>query len=699
MRFFITLCFLLIIFNLTGQKITYPNSYPDNNIIDDYFGTKVKDPYRWLEDENSDNIGEWIKKQRVLTEEKISEIPFRDKIKNQLTDNWDFESRGIPSKHGNMLIYSKRKANENQYSYYISENGKEEILIDANKLSKDGTVNISSFSVSHNNRFAAYAISKSGSDWKTIYVIDLSTKKQLRDSIEWIKFSGISWFKDGFFYSGYEAPKKGKEYSTSNEFQKVFYHKLGTLQKDDEIIFQNKKEPKTSHYCSVTEDEKFLILYSSKGTSGNNLKFKDLTIKNADFKTITDGYNSETWVVDNTDETITIVTNKNAANKRVARFHIEAGTSNYWEDIIPEKEYVLESINNINNKYFVTYLKDVKSKVEVYTLNGDYIDDLELPEIGVTNGVHGKKTDNVGYLSFRSYTTPPSIYEVKSNELVLEEYFTPKINIETNSFVSKQVFYMSKDGTKIPMFITYKKGTKLDGSAPCLLYGYGGFNISYKPSFDIAKLTFVNNGGIYAVANLRGGSEYGEKWHKAGMKENKQNVFDDFIAAAEFLKANNYTSTDKLAIHGRSNGGLLVGAVMTQRPDVAKVALPMVGVLDMLRYHKFTIGWAWAVEYGSSDNEDEFNMLYKYSPLHQVKPAKYPATLIITADHDDRVVPAHSFKFGATLQQHQKGNNPILLRIDTKSGHGGGKPKTKLIEEWTDILTFTLYHLGVEDID
>ena len=526
--------------------------------------------------------------------------------------------------------------------------------------------------------------------------MDLKTRKPLEDHVNWVKFSGISWYKDGFYYSGYTAPEKGKEYSNKNEFHKVFYHKIGTPQRSDEIIFEDTEHPLRNHTGSATDDGHFLIINASEGTSGNAMYVKDLTKENAEFVTMVNDFDNDSWLMDNLGDTLLIYTNYNAPNKRIAYTTLDSPMKEEWQDYIPEKEYVLTGLNIVGDKIFANYLKDVKSKIEIYQIDGTYIKDLELPGIGISSGVSGKKGENIGYYSFTSFTTPRSSYQLNTADLTSEVYFKPEINFNPSDYVTEQVFYPSKDGTKIPMFITHKKGIKMDGNNPCLLYGYGGFDISYKPSFNVEKTVFIQNGGIYAVANLRGGSEYGEKWHKAGKLNNKQNVFDDFIAAAEYLKSNNYTSTEKLAIHGRSNGGLLVGAVITQRPDIAKVALPMVGVLDMLRYHKFTIGWAWAVEYGSSDKKEDFDNLIKYSPLHNVKKASYPSTFILTADHDDRVVPAHSFKFAAEIQKQNIGNNPMLIRIDAQSGHGSGKPKDKLIEEWADIWAFTFYNFGIE---
>lgn len=694
----IALAVSAISFSVSAQKMFY--KYPDakqEDVVDDYHGTLIKDPYRWLEDENSEATKTWIKQEMVVTNAYLKDIEFKDKIKNQLTQLWDYATMSSPSKYGEYYIYTKNNGKQNQSVYYIKKGkeGKEEILLDPNSLSDDGTTSISGISVSNDNTHLAYMLSKAGSDWKEIHIMELGTREALKETIKWVKFSGVAWYKDGFYYSGYKNPETGKEYSNKNEYHTVFYHKLGSKQNKDDIVYKDGKNPLKNHYCSVTDDERFLVISGSKGTSGNNLIVKDLSIPKSNFVSLIEGYKYDTWVIDNIGEKLLLQTNYKAANKRVVTTTLKDTTPDQWINFIPQKDYVLEGVSVAGDKLFATYLQDVKSKIEVYNTEGKYIQDIKLPGIGISNGVYGKKGNNEAYFSFTSFIDPTSIYQLNTTTLSSELYFKPKTTFKSEEFVTEQVFYKSKDGTQIPMFISYKKGLKQDGNNPCLLYGYGGFNISYKPKFDVAKSVFMMNGGIYAVANLRGGSEYGEKWHKSGMLKNKQNVFDDFISAAAFLKKEKYTSTDKLAIHGRSNGGLLIGAVITQQPGIAKVALPMVGVLDMLRYHKFTIGWAWAVEYGSSENKNDFDNLIKYSPLHNVNPGEYPATMILTADHDDRVVPAHSFKFAAELQKKHQGDNPVLIRIDTQSGHGSGKPKAKLIEEWADIYAFTFYNMGV----
>jgi len=678
------------------QKVSYnyPETRQDTTVVDDYFGTQITDPYRWLEDDTSAETGEWVAAQNAVTNEYLSKIPFRGKLKQQLTDLWDYETIGTPSKHGEYYIYSKNDGKQNQSVYYIKkgEDGEEEILLDPNAMSDDGTTSVGGLSVSKDQKLMAYMVSESGSDWKEIVVMNLETKEMLEDKVLWSKFSGISWFRNGFFYSGYAAPEKGKEFSNKNEYHKIFYHTIGTKQTEDKIIFEDKEHPLRNHFASVTEDGHFLSVSGSEGTSGNSLHVKNLSEGDSQFITLVSDFDNDSYIMDNHGDELLIFTNYKAPNKRVVVTTLMDPEKDRWKDFIPTKDYVLEHVSTVGDKLFASYLK---SKIEIYTMEGTYMKDLELPGIGICGGVGGEKGDNIGYYSFTSFTTPRSSYKLNIDDLTSELYFKPEINFDSDDYVTEQVRFKSKDGEEIPMFITHKKGIKMDGSNPTLLYGYGGFQISVKPSFNVVNSVFMQNGGIYAVVTLRGGNEYGEKWHKAGMLLNKQNVFNDFIAAGNYLKDNKYTSTEKLAIHGRSNGGLLVGATMTQEPNLAAVALPGVGVLDMLRYHKFTIGWAWATEYGSSDKEEDFDNLMTYSPLHNVKPVDYPATMIMTADHDDRVVPAHSFKFAAELQKQNTSNNPMLIRIEAKAGHGSGKPKNKLIDEWADVWAFTFFNLGV----
>lgn len=696
-KIILSLLFFASVLMQAQEKIAYPKTQTSED-VDDYFGTKVLDPYRWLEDDNSNATKAWVEQQNKVTNIYLNQFKEKNYIHQQLSEMWSYARMGVPQIYGEQIIYTKNDGTQNFDVYFIKKgnDGEETELLNPNKMSEDGSVSVGFTSVSKDNKYMAYGISSAGSDWTEIKVMELSTKKSLLDNIHWVKFSGVSWYKNGFFYSGYKAPATGDEYAAKNEHHTVFYHKLGTNQNEDEPVYFSDEFPLRNFSANVTEDERFLIITASEGTSGNMLFAKDLKNPNSEFVTLVNDFESDTYIIGNNGENLIILTNIKAPNKTLMQTTLDAPNYENWTSFITEKEDVIETVSIAGDKVFVNYLKDVQSRLEVYTLDGGFIQELKLPNSGIASGVIGKLSQPKAYVTFTSYIQPTSIYSFDVDKLILTDYFIPSVDFKTEEYETNQVFYTSKDGTKIPMFISHKKGLKLDGTNPCLLYGYGGFDISYKPNFDVAKAVFMKNGGIYAVANLRGGSEYGEKWHKAGMLENKQNVFDDFIAAANYLKQKKYTSTEKLAIHGRSNGGLLVGAVMTQQPNLAKVALPMVGVLDMLRYHKFTIGWAWAVEYGSSENKDHFNYLYKYSPLHNLKKANYPATLIITADHDDRVVPAHSFKFAATLQKMNTSTNPILIRIDTKSGHGSGKSKQKLIEEWTDIWAFTFYNLGMK---
>jgi len=698
---FILLIAELCLLNVFAQqKITYPETRT-GEVEEDYFGTTVKDPYRWLEDDNSEETMNWVTIQNKTTELYLNEIPYRKYIHKQLTNLWDYETKGIPSHYNNFTILTKNNGKQNHSVYYIigNESDVEEVLLDPNTLSEDGSIAVKFTSVSKDEKYLAYGISESGSDWTAIRVMEIATKKLLSDHIQWVKFSGVSWHKNGFYYSGYAPPKAGEELAAKNEFHKVYYHELGTEQKKDKIIFESKENPTRNFGARVSEDEKFLIVSASEGTSGNIIYVKHLEEPTSEFIQFIENFDNETSFIGNEEDKLFFITNYNAPNKKIVFATIEQSSPEQWEELIPEKEYVIENVSIAGDKLFVNYLKDVQSKVEVFSFEGELLKELKLPGIGIAGRVSGKRTQPTAYFTFSSYISPTKIYQVNLDEVQTDLYFEPKVDFKTAKYVTKQVFYESKDGTKIPMFISHKKDIELNGNNPCMLYAYGGFNISIKPTFDVSKAVFMQNGGIYAVANIRGGSEYGEEWHKAGMLENKQNVFDDFIAAANFLKNKEYTSTEKLAIHGRSNGGLLIGAVMTQQPDIAKVAIPMVGVLDMLRYHEFTIGWAWAVEYGSSKDEEQFRYLYQYSPLHNLKKAAYPATMIITGDHDDRVVPAHSFKFGATLQQANTGKNPTLIRIDTQGGHGAGKSKAKLIQEWTDIWTFTFYNLDMKPVN
>lgn len=680
------------------EKISYPEVRMDS-VYDDYFGTQVHDPFRWLEDDNSEETAEWVKAQNELTYSYLERISFRKKLQEDYTRLWDYEKRSAPTRKGDFFFYFKNDGLQNQSVWYYKkgESGEEKVLLDPNTLSAEGTTSIATTSYTRDGKYVGYGISHAGSDWTELFVFDTEKGEKLSDHVRWVKFSGLSFYKDGFFYSSYGMPEKGKELSKKNEYHKVFYHKLGTPQEEDKLVYEDKNFPLRNFYSFVTQDEKWLVLSASQGTSGNKLLLKDLQKPGASFIPFTGDFTSDNSVLFSHQGHLLMLTNDGAPNKRIVLVNPGQPKHDSWKDIVAESNLPISGASVIGGKIFVQYLEDVKSKILVYALDGKQEGELPNPGNGMIGGISGNYDADEAYFSYSSYIQTPSIYSFHVSTLKPELYFTPETIFNSNDYVSEQVFYTSKDGTRVPMFINYKKGTPRDGSAPCLLYAYGGFDIAVTPGFNLSFAAFMLHGGIVAVANIRGGSEYGESWHKAGMLLNKQNVFDDFIAAADYLKKEKYTRTDKLAIYGRSNGGLLIGAVMTQRPDIAAVALPTVGVLDMLRYHKFTIGWAWAVEYGSAEDSTHFPNLYAYSPLHNVREGvSYPATLVLTADHDDRVVPAHSFKFISELQRKHKGNNPVLIRIDVNAGHGAGKPTAKSIEEWADVWGFTYYNLGIE---
>jgi len=701
----IKLAFIIILFTspiIYAQNSKMTIQYPKTkkiNTVDTYFDSKVSDPYRWLEDDRSAETEAWVKAENKVTFGYLNKIPFRDAIKDRLTQLWNYEKIGAPFKRGDYHYFYKNNGLQNQYVLYRQKNNeKPEVFLDPNKFSKDGTTSLGSLSFSKDGKKVAYAISEGGSDWRKVIVMDAINKRILEDTIKDVKFSGLSWYKnEGFYYSSYDKPE-GSELSAKTDQHKLYYHKLGTKQKEDKIIFGlDKKRRYVGGY--VTEDQKYLVVSAATSTSGNELYIKDLSHHNNKLITIVDNFESDNGVVESEGNHLFISTNLNAPNKKVIKVSFKNPTPNNWIDFIPETKNVL-SISTGAGYFFATYMKDAVSQVKQYDKKGNFIREIKLPGIGTASGFGGKKEDKDLYYSFTNYITPSSIFKFDPKTGNSTDYKKPKVDFNSNQFESKQVFYTSKDGTKVPMIITYKKGIKLNGNNPTILYGYGGFNISLTPSFSIANAVWLEQGGIYAVANLRGGGEYGKAWHDAGTQLKKQNVFDDFIAAAEYLIAKNYTSSDYLAIRGGSNGGLLVGATMTQRPELMKVALPAVGVLDMLRYHTFTAGAGWAYDYGTAEqNKEMFNYLKGYSPVHNVKKGvQYPATLITTGDHDDRVVPAHSFKFAAELQEKQSGNNPVLIRIETNAGHGAGTPVSKTIDQYADIFSFTLYNMGIKKI-
>jgi len=684
-------------------SVTYPQTKKVDT-VDTYFGVEVNDPYRWLEDDRSEETAAWVKAENEVTFGYLEKIPFREELKQRLSDLWNYEKVGPPFKEGDYTYFYKNDGLQNQYVLYRYKTGEDpssaEVFLDPNTFKEDGTISLGETSFSKDGSKLAYSISEGGSDWRKVLVMNTETKELVGDTLKDIKFSGLSWRgEEGFYYSSYDKPK-GSELSAKTDQHKVYYHKMGTPQKEDKIIFGATPEEKHRYInASVTEDNNYLVVRASTSTSGNKLFIKDLTKPGAPFVTILDDTDSDTSILENVGSKLYIVTNRNAPNKKVVTVDAKNPTPDNWVDFIPETENVLSPSTGGGN-IFANYMVDAVSKVLQYDYDGKLIREVKLPGVGSAAGFGTKKEETELYYSFTNYVTPGSIYKYDIASGNSELFIKPEIDFNPENFESHQVFYTSKDGTKIPMIITHKKGLKMDGKNPTILYGYGGFNISLTPSFSIANAVWMEQGGIYAVPNLRGGGEYGKKWHDAGTQMKKQNVFDDFIAAAEYLIKNNYTSSDYLAVRGGSNGGLLVGATMTQRPDLMKVALPAVGVLDMLRYHTFTAGAGWAYDYGTAeDSKEMFEYLKGYSPLHNVKEgAEYPATLITTADHDDRVVPAHSFKFAAELQSKQTGNNPVLIRIETDAGHGAGTPVSKTIEQYADIFGFTLFNMGYEEL-
>lgn len=686
-----------------AQQESAQMQYPETRkgeVIDTYFGTEVADPYRWLEDDRSEETEAWVEAQNEVTFGHLEEIPFRDKIEQRLTELWNYEKVSAPRFEGDYIYFYKNDGLQNQYVVYRkkSEDGEAEVFLDPNTFSEDGTTSLAQLTFSEDGSIAAYSISEGGSDWRKIIVIDAETGEQLEEPLVDVKFSGISWQgNDGFYYSSYDKPE-GSELSAKTDQHKLYYHELGTSQADDELIFGGTDEEKHRYVGGyVTEDDRFLVVSAANSTSGNTLYIKDLTDADAELTLVDGDMAYDTSVLTSRDNTLYLETNMDAPNGRVVTVDASAPTAENWQDFIAHSEHVLNPSTGAGY-IFAEYMVDAVSQVQQYDYDGNKIRDIELPGVGSASGFSEKRDAEKVYYSFTNYSTPQTIYEMDPDSGESIVYEESGADFDSSQYVSQQVFYTSKDGTKVPMIITHKKGIELDGSNPTILYGYGGFNISLTPSFSIANAAWLEMGGVYAVANLRGGGEYGKEWHKAGTKMQKQNVFDDFIAAAEYLIAEDYTSSERLAVRGGSNGGLLVGAVMTQRPELFAVALPAVGVLDMLRYHTFTAGAGWAYDYGTAEDSPEmFEYLLNYSPVHNVEQGvEYPATLITTGDHDDRVVPAHSFKFAAELQDKAGGNNPQLIRIETNAGHGAGTPVSKTIEQYSDIFGFTLYHMGYE---
>lgn len=691
----ISLLFTSLCLNTFSQMI-----YPETKAlkqVDDYHGIKVDDPYRWLEDDNSKETKAWVESQNKVTNQFLAQISYKNKVKERLTALWNFDKMSTPFKKGKLFFSFRNNGLQNQ-SVFCSQTSLLDnpvVVLDPNTLSDDGTTSLSGMDISKDGNYLAYGISKAGSDWVEIHVKDIVSKKDLTDVIKWVKFSGIAWKGNGFYYSRHDEPSNDKAFTQKNEFHKVYYHTLGKSQAEDELIYEDKAHPDRNFSAQITHDENYLIIYGSETTSGQSLMIKDLSQSQNKFIPIVSNFDNEYGVIENIGNQFYVYTNYKAPRYRLVKISLNNPSQDNWEDVLPQKDDLLEGVSFCGNKLISNYLVNVSSKLYLHNMSGKVEKEIVLPGICKVNGVNSSREDNFALYSVVSFTSPEEIYFYDARAGISRRIFKPNSTFQSNQYETKQVFYKSKDGTNVSMFITHKKGIELNGNNPCFVFGYGGFNISYTPEFRIDRAVFLEAGGIYCVPNLRGGGEYGEDWHMNGTKCKKQNVFDDFMAACDYLVQNKYTSHEKLAIHGRSNGGLLIGAVMTQRPDIAKVAIPTVGVLDMLRFHLFTIGRAWTVDYGCSENKEEFDCLYKYSPLHNVKKANYPATLILTGDHDDRVVPAHSFKFAATLQKNNIGSNPMLIRVDVNAGHGAGKPTDKQIAEFADMWSFVFYNLGM----
>ncbi len=685
----------------SSQAFVYPSSRQVDQ-VDDYHGIQVQDPYRWLEDPDSEETKAWVEAQNKVTFGYLSEIPVREPIRERLTQLWNYERYGIPFKQENRYFYFKNDGLQNQSVLYTltSLDDEPKLLLNPNTLSEDGTVALSGLALSEDAKFMAYGLSTSGSDWKEWKVLDVETGENLSDHLQWVKFSGASWTHDGqgFFYCRYDEPNEATKLEDINYYQKLYYHKLGTSQSEDVLVYHRPDQKEWMFGAGVTEDGRYLIISVDQGTDPKNLVFyKDLANPDSPVVELISEFEANYSLIDNDGSVFWFRTDLDAPRGRVIAIDINNPARENWQEIIAQTAETLEGVGVLNNQFVADYLQDARSSIKIFNLNGSFVREVELPGIGSAGGFGGKRYDTETFYTFTSFTTPPTIYryDMVSGESTI--FRKPTVDFNPDNYETRQVFYSSKDGTRVPMFITYKKGLLLNGNNPTLLSGYGGFNISLTPSFSVGRVVWMEMGGVYAMPNLRGGGEYGEEWHQAGTKLNKQNVFDDFIAAAEWLIKNGYTAPEKLAIAGGSNGGLLVGACMTQRPDLFAAALPSVGVLDMLRFHKFTIGWAWCSDYGSPENPEEFEALYAYSPLHNLKTGTaYPATMIITADHDDRVVPAHSFKFAAALQAAHAGEKPVLIRIETKAGHGAGKPTSKIIEEIADEWAFLVRSLNIE---
>ncbi|MBO8439121.1 MAG: S9 family peptidase [bacterium] len=681
-----------------ASRIDYPQARTEN-VTDNYFGTEVSDPYRWMENDTTAEVKAWVDAENKITGDYLSRIPFRDRLRQRFTALSNYEKIGVPDKKHGRYYFFKNDGLQNQSVLYVKEtlDSEAKVVLDPNTLSDDGTVALSNTSFSKDGRYLAYGISRSGSDWLELFVIDLETGRQLDDHIRWAKLSGAVWSGDGFFYCAYDAPEEGKEFSNVNEYQKVYYHAIGTPQSADRLVYENKQYPKRFYYPDIDTEGRFLFISESGHNTGNRLFIRDLNTPGGEYTEITSDDRYEYIYIETIGDCLYFITNNGAPRYRIMKAKASAPQFAHWTEVVPESANVLENVTFAGDKMILTYMKDAADHAYLYTVDGQNLGEITLPSLGSVS-FSGNKGDKEVFYSFSSFTQPATIYKYDMDSNTSALYLAPKTDFASDDYETRQVFYTSKDGTSIPMFIVHRKGLVPDGNTPVLLYGYGGFNISLTPSFAVSRLPFLEEGGIFALANLRGGGEYGEEWHLAGTKMNKQNVFDDFIAAAEYLIDEGYTNPDKICIMGGSNGGLLVGAVVNQRPDLFAVALPAVGVMDMLRYHRFTIGWNWASDYGTSDDSPEmFTYLHGYSPLHTIRNdgTDYPAILVTTADHDDRVVPAHSFKYTATLQAADTGDAPKLIRIDSKAGHGAGKPISKQIDEWTDTYSFAFYNLGM----
>jgi len=682
----------------TPMAIEYPKTKTEPH-TDTINGVVVKDDYRWLENDTAPQTVAWVDEQIKTTQSYLEKIPFRDKLKKRITELANYVKYSSPIKMGEYYLFAKNDGLQNQYVYYIQKglDGKEEVFLDPNSMSKDGTVNINLVGYSQDHKYIAYTLSRAGSDWEEIYVMDVVNKKQMSDKLEWVKFSAASWYKDGFFYNRFDKPE-GSALAAANEYQKVYYHKLGDPQSKDKLIYEDKSVKQMYYAVYASEDERYWFMEKSKGTGNSNLFFWDKNnAAQKDWKQLTFDYSSKTGVIDADGDNLILITNDGAPNNKLVTVDTKHSEKENWKTLIAERPEFMENANGAGKNLFVTYLKDVASQIEQFDYNGKLIRKIALPDIGTANGFGGEKDVKEVFYTFTSFLYPPTIYRYDIASGKSDMFRTADVKFNKADFETKQIFFTSKDGTKVPMFIVCKKGTELNGKNPTLMYGYGGFSIVINPSFSPSRIAFLEQGGVYALVNLRGGQEYGEKWHEGGMLLNKQNVFDDFIAGGEYLVKEKYTSPDYLAIMGGSNGGLLVGACMTQRPDLFRVAIPQVGVMDMMRFHKFTVGFGWIDDYGNPDEEKYTKYIHAYSPYHNIKDGvKYPATLITTGDHDDRVVPAHSFKFGARLQAAADKSNPELLYIEKQAGHGAGKPLSKSIEEISDIYSFIFYNMGVD---